>query len=75
MVKAMHKKSVDSKTIVYQTLSLSPKGLTLNDIINETGLGKRNIRRILMDIEVKGNLIKGLAGWDDMRKIRYKLRA
>ena len=66
-------KAVDSKTMVYRTLGLNPRGLTIEDLISQTGLGKRNIRRILMNIEDQGKLVKGLAGWNDIRKVRYKL--
>ncbi len=68
-------KPVDSKKVVYDTLSMSGNGLTITDLVNQTGLGKRNIRRILTDIDGKGHLVKGLAGWSDMRKVRYKIRA
>ena len=74
MKKTQAQKPIDSKTIVCKTLGMSARGLTIEDLISETGLSKRNIRRILTGIEVQGNLIKGLAGWSDMRKMRYKLR-
>jgi len=46
----------------------------MDDLITQTGLGKRNIRRILLMIDGEGELVKGLAGWQDMRKMRYGLR-
>jgi hypothetical protein len=67
-------KATDSKSIVKNTLRLSPRGLTMDDLITQTGLGKRNIRRILLMIDGEGELVKGLAGWQDMRKMRYGLR-
>lgn len=70
----IQQKAVDSKTIVCKTLGLSPNGLTIDDLINQTGLSKRNIRRILTIIDGQGHLAKGLAGWNDMRKMRYKIR-
>jgi hypothetical protein len=68
-------KPTDSKKIVYEKLGLSSRGLTIEDLISETGLSKRNIRRILTIIDGQGHLTKGLAGWNDMRKMRYKIRA
>jgi len=67
-------KQIDSKSVVKNSLRLSPRGLTMDDLITHTGLGKRNIRRILLMIDGDGELIKGLAGWQDMRKMRYRLR-
>jgi hypothetical protein len=74
-VQVQQQKPTDSKKVVYEKLGLSPRGLTIDDLINQTGLSKRNIRRILTIIDGQGHLAKGLAGWNDMRKMRYKLRA
>jgi len=73
MKKIKTQRPLTSTEQVYQTLGMSPNGLTIDDLIRQTGLGKRNIRRILTDIDGGGKLVKGLAGWSDMRRVRYKL--
>ena len=70
----VQQKPIDFKKVVYEKLGLSSKGLTIDDLINQTGFSKRNIRRILTIIDAQGHLVKGLAGWNDMRKMRYKIR-